>query len=304
MAIKIQGSTIIDDNRQIVGVSTIIVDNVDPTTIGLTTSFSVNAEENSVVGVTFSDDGKRMFIIGNGGDNISQYSLSTAWDLDTASYLSGEDYNDRGDSEPRGITWSWDGKYFYANDRQDVFQHQTITPFSLTGATYTGKFYTYNAQTSNYGVQVQFKTDGTKMYVSEYSGDRIYQYSLSTPWDVSTGSYDSIFFDFTSDEPNLTGFAFDPTGTKLIITGTTGDKLIYYTLSTPWDLSTLSSGTDIATGLNDPYGIYWRKDGGKLYVANTSSDNIVEFTIVESNDGVHSFISGDTELYGDRKSVV
>ena len=115
MAIKIQGSTIIDDNRQIVGVSTIIVDNVDPTTIGLTTSFSVNAEENSVVGVTFSDDGKRMFIIGNGGDNIFQYSLSTAWDLDTASYLSGEDYDDRGDTEPRGITWSWDGKYFYAN---------------------------------------------------------------------------------------------------------------------------------------------------------------------------------------------
>ena len=72
------------------------------------------------------------------------------------------------------------------------------------------------------------------------------------------------FFNFTSDETNLTGFAFDPSGTRLIITGTTGDKLIYYTLSTPWDLSTLSSGTDIATGLNDPYGIYWRKDGGKI----------------------------------------
>jgi len=301
MAIKIQGSTIIDDNRQIVDVSTIFVDNVDPTTIGLTTSFSVNAQEASVLGVTFSDDGKRMFIIGNGGDNISQYSLSTAWDLDTASYLSGEDYNDRADSEPRGITWSWDGEYFYANDRQDVFQHQTVTPFSLTGATYTGKFYTYSAQTSNYGVQVQFKTDGTKMYVSESSGDRIYQYSLATPWDVSTGSYDSIFFDFTSDETALTGFAFNPTGKKLIITGNTGDKLIYYTLSTPWDLSTLSSGTDIATGLNNPYGIYWRKDGGKLYVANSSSDNIVEFTITQNNDGVRSFILGDTESYGGGK---
>jgi len=299
MAIKIQGSTIIDDGRQIVGVSTLVVDNVDPTTIGLTTSFSVNAEEASVLGVTFSDDGKRMFIIGKSGDNVSQYSLSTAWDLDTASYLSGEDYDDRADTEPRGITWSWDGKHFYANDRQDVFQHQTVTPFSLIGATYTGKTYNYLAQTSNFGVQVQFKTDGTKMYVSESSGDRIYQYSLATPWDVSTASYDSIFFDFTSDETNLTGFAFNPAGTKLIITGTNGDKLIYYTLSTPWDLSTLSSGTDIATGLNNPNGIYWRKDGGKLYVANLSSDNIVEFTITQNNDGVHSFISGDTEFYGE-----
>ena len=101
MAIKIQGSTIIDDNRQIVGVSTIIVDNVDPTTIGLTTTFSVNSEETSVLGVTFSDDGTRMQILGNGSDIVRQYSLSTPWDLGTASYLSGEDYDDQADSEPR-----------------------------------------------------------------------------------------------------------------------------------------------------------------------------------------------------------
>ena len=80
-----------------------------------------------------------MFIIGNSGDNVSQYSLSTPWDLGTASYLSGEDYNDRGDGEPRGVTWSWDGKYFYTNDREDIFQHQAATPFSLTGAEYIGK---------------------------------------------------------------------------------------------------------------------------------------------------------------------
>ncbi|MHA2254420.1 MAG: hypothetical protein ACXAD7_29035, partial [Candidatus Kariarchaeaceae archaeon] len=135
--------------------------------------------------------------------------------------------------------------------------------------------------------------------MSESSGDRIYQYSLATPWDVSTASYDSVFVSLQSDETFLTGFAFNPAGTKLIICGNTGDKLIYYTLSTPWDLSTLSSGTDIATGLNNPTGIYWRKDGGKLYVANTFSDNIVEIT--QYNDGVQSIISGNTESYGGGK---
>ena len=302
MAIKIQGSTIIDDNRQIVGVSTIIVDNVDPTTIGLTTTFSVNSEETSVLGVTFSDDGTRMQILGNGSDIVRQYSLSTPWDLGTASYLSGEDYDDQADSEPRGITWSWDGKYFYANDREDIFQHQTVTPFSLTDAEYTGKTYKYNTETGSNGISVKFKLDGTKMYVSESGTDRIYQYSLATPWDVSTASYDSVFVSLQSDETSLTGFAFNPEGTALIITGTTGDKLIYYTLSTPWDLGTLSSGTDIATGLNNPYGIYWRKDGGKLYVANASADTIVEYTITQNNEGVRSFISGDTESFGDGRS--
>ena len=298
MAIKIQGSTIIDDARQIVGVSTIFLDNVDPTTIGLTTTFSVNAEESGVTGVTFNDDGTRMFIIGNGGDNVSQYSLSTAWDLDSASYLSGEDYDDRGDGEPRGVTWSSDGKYFYAHDREDIYQHESVTPFSLTGAYYTEKTYSYQAETGSAGAEVKFKIDGTKMYVSETSTDRIYQYSLATPWDVSTASYDSVFADFGSDETALAGFAFNPSGTKLIICGNTGDKLIYYTLSSPWDLSTLSSGTDIATGPDNPLGIYWRKDGGKLYVANSNADNIVEYTITQSNEGVLSFISGDAQFYG------
>ena len=135
MAIKIQGSTIIDDSRQIIGVSTIFVDNVHPTTIGLTTDFSVSGQESAPHGVTFSDDGTRMFVLGQGTGIVKQYSLSTPWSVDTASYLSGEDYNDIADAYGRSLSWSSDGLYFYAGDRQDVYQHRAVTPYSLTGAT-------------------------------------------------------------------------------------------------------------------------------------------------------------------------
>ncbi|GAH99215.1 unnamed protein product, partial [marine sediment metagenome] len=35
-----------------------------------------------------------------------------------------------------------------------------------------------------------FKPDGTKMYVVDL-GAEVFQYTLSTPWDVSTANYDT-----------------------------------------------------------------------------------------------------------------
>ena len=40
-----------------------------------------------------------------------------------------------------------------------------------------------------------FKDDGLKLYLTDqYTNDRIYQYSLSTDWDLSTITHDSIYF--------------------------------------------------------------------------------------------------------------
>jgi DNA-binding beta-propeller fold protein YncE len=299
MAIKIQGSTIIDDSRRIVGVSTLFVDNVDPTTIGLTTQFNVNAQETNVVGVTFDDEGTRMQILGNVSDIVKQYSLGTPWDISTASYLSGQDYDDVAGAEPRCVVWSWGGKYFYTNNTTTVYQHECRIAFDLSSAFYTGKNYNYSAETSTTGIQVQFKKDGTKMYVSESTNDRIYQYTLATPWDVSTASYDSVFASFNSVETDLKGFAFNPTGTKLLICGQTNDSIIYYTLSEPYNLNTLNLEGTIITGLNNPHGIYWRKDGGKIYVANLSNDEIVEYSLTRYNSQINNYFSGDVEVIGD-----
>ena len=35
-------------------------------------------------------------------------------------------------------------------------------------------------------------TDGTKMYIVGSSGDSVESWTLSTAWDISTGSYDSV----------------------------------------------------------------------------------------------------------------
>ena len=66
---------------------------------------------------------------------------------------------------------------------------------------------------------LDFSSDGTKMYVGGATNDRVYQYTLSTAWDESTASYDSVNLVIASQETVFKALRFKPDGTKLYITG-------------------------------------------------------------------------------------
>ena len=61
-----------------------------------------------------------------------------------------------------------------------------------------------------------FKDDGTKIYLLD--GNTIYQSSLSTAWDVSTATYDSVsyevFQDLQDGAPNGLAFKIQSSNTK------------------------------------------------------------------------------------------
>ena len=63
----------------------------------------------------------------------------------------------------------------------------------------------------------------------------VYQYTLSTPWDLSTASYDSVSFSVTSQDTTPVGIAFKSDGSKMYVVGVTNGSVYQYTLSTPSD---------------------------------------------------------------------
>jgi len=73
-----------------------------------------------------------------------------------------------------------------------------------------------------------FKDDGTKMYVVGRANDSVYQYILSTAWDVSTASYDSVSFSVASQDTSPTGLFFKTDGTKMYVVGSTNDTVYQY----------------------------------------------------------------------------
>lgn len=71
--------------------------------------------------------------------------------------------------------------------------------YYLSGASYDSKSFLSSGQ-GTHATGLSFKTDGTKMYILNATNDSVYQYSLSTAWDVSTASYDSVSFSITSQD--------------------------------------------------------------------------------------------------------
>ena len=50
-------------------------------------SFSVALQENNPQGIAFNNDGTKMFVVGFDGDDVNEYTLSTGFDVSTASFV-------------------------------------------------------------------------------------------------------------------------------------------------------------------------------------------------------------------------
>ena len=192
-------------------------------------SFSVAAQGTSPADIAFKTDGTKVYVLDNGG-SVFQYSLSTAWNLSTASY----------DSVSFSVT------------------SEDAAPTSLA-----------------------FKSNGTKMYVVGSANDTVYQYSLSTAWNLSTASYDSVSFSVATEELVPQALAFKSNGTKMYVMGSAEDKVFQYSL-TAWDLSTASYDSvsfSVAGQDSGPTGLAFKSNGTRMYVVGDGSDTVYQYSL-------------------------
>lgn len=211
-------------------------------------------------GLREGKSGERLYIAIEyvGFTGFEQYELSTAWDIASRTYT-GQWADDLGISTPyyptlaSGLCFSTDGTKAYCSNGNSNYirQYALSTAWDITTASYVQY---KDFPLTNYSLtEPAFKTDGTKLYlVYQGTTDRVRQYSLSTAWDISTATYDSVTFNVVSqtNTPNFIKFASN--GLKFWLVG--NSKLWEYSLSTAWDLSTASysgnSFSPISQGIN------------------------------------------------------
>lgn len=134
---------------------------------------------------------------------------------------------------------------------------------------------------------VIFKDDGTKMYIIGQNADAVFQYGLSTAWDLSTASYDSVSADVSGQEDAPTSVFFKSDGTSFYIVGTTNDTVYQYNMTTAWDLSTASyasKSADVSGQETSPRCVRFKSDGTSFYVAGTASDSISQYDMTTAWD--------------------
>lgn len=173
-------------------------------------SYTANDMNNSVGFLAISSDGTNM-ILGDRAERIYSYSLSTAWDITTATYI-----NQITTPEVVGtneIAVSEDGTKVYIADNNvapnSVRQYNLSTAWNVSTATYSNVFGANEIAVIN---GLDFKPDGTKMYINDNNPDAVHQYTLTTPWDVTTAVYDNISLDLTALDQNAKSGVYGRTG--------------------------------------------------------------------------------------------
>lgn len=242
-------------------------------------SFSVAGEEPNPTSLSFSSDGTKVYTVGTVNDTVIEYALSTAWDISTASYQQGFSVNTQ-DIAPVGLFFKPDGSKFYiaGNATDSIYEYNLSSSWDISSATYVQSFGVSSQDTIPQGVF--FKSDGSKMFVAGTSNDSIYEYSLSVAWDISTASYVQGF-SVASEDTSPSDLFFSPSGDVLFITGTTGDSVYEYALSTAWDISSASYSSvsfSVASQASIPQGIFFKSDGSKMYVSDSVTDTIYQYS--------------------------
>ena len=264
-------------------------DNLDDTNYEVRT-FDVSDEETTPRDVTFSNDGKKMFIVGNGGDDVDEYTLSTAYNISTAVFVDSFSVASE-DGNPMGVRFNNDGSKMFIAGRSNkkVFEYSLSVNFDVSEAAYTGNFIDVSAQVASVFLGLAFSHDGTMMYVTDgqkaASTDSIYQFSLNKSFDLSGGANLIRSVKTTTEgletllpeenEPN--GIAFNKSGTRMFLIGTKGNDVNQYTLSEAFNISTASfDGGAGRAGADNPNGIDFSPDGLIMYLLDTFNKEVQE----------------------------
>jgi len=214
-------------------------------------TFDVSGEETTPTDVAFSSDGTKMFVVGIIGDDVNVYTLSTPFDLSTASAFVGSFDVSGQETGPTGVAFSSDGtKMFVVGfaGGAEVNEYTLSTPFDVSTAAFDSAFPVAGQDT--FPTDVAFSSDGTKMFVLGADEDAVYEYTLSTPFDVSTAAFvDS--FSVAGEETAPRGIAFSPDCTKMFVVGSDEDNVNEYTLSGDSDGDGVCNDVDVCPGGDD-----------------------------------------------------
>lgn len=244
-------------------------------------TFVVTTQEATPYWMTFKDDGTKMYIVWTTNDTIYQYTLSTPYDVSTASYDSKSFSVSTQSASPVGIKFgdNWTKVYISDSVNDSIYQYDLSTAWDISTAWYSGNTINTTSQDSSLK-NIFLKWDWTKLYTVWDSNNSIYQYTLSTAWDISSATYDSVSFSVASEDTSPQSLWFKPDGTKMYMWGGAWNDVNQYTLTTAWDISTAWFDWILKITLaNSPTDLFITSDWLKFYVIWHSTDTVYEYDL-------------------------
>ncbi len=230
-----------------------------------------------------------------------------------------------------GIEFNKDGTKLFTSSANKtnpglIMEFNLSTPYDISSRTYAGDGERCTmAEVLKTPYDLELNHDGTKLFVATRDAtngadkDKLFRYDLTTPYDISTCAFaqqttnldssdnlnDSAAGNFSlvgdgysgHRKIRLQGFEFNNDGTKLFLSwfgqNDYSAKLLEYTLSTPYDITSLQlvttagiemgSGTD--TNVGNSAGIRFGANGKRIFIiSHDSSPGISQISLTNAFD--------------------
>ena len=269
-------------------------------------SFSVNSQDSNPRGLFIGNAGAKLYVIGDTSNKVYQYTLSTPWDISTASYDSKNFSVGSQEYSPGGVFFKDDGAVMYVTGAGSdaIHQYDLSTPWDISTASYDDELDVQDEDVSP--TDVFIGNDGTRLYMVGASSDEVHQYTLGSAWDISTSVSYNGSHDVGSEDNTPRGVSFSDDGTQMFVVGSQNDTIYQYALSTGWDISTASydsKSLSVNAQESFPSAVFFKTDGEKFYVVGMASDAVHQYSVVGSGGdegpargGASSGLSGVSAL--------
>ncbi len=172
--------------------------------------------------IKFNSDGTKLFLAGTDDQEINEYNLSTAYDVSTSTHQNVYFNGDGLDFVAIAFNTNGTKLFIYdATGNDSIKQYSLGSPFDLSNAVlqkeYTGTSSKTLRQINGTPQGFAFSSDGTKMYVTGTGTQKIKEFTLSTPYDLSNVTLESSGYDLSGQIEEPSGIAFSADGLKLFI---------------------------------------------------------------------------------------
>ena len=178
-----------------------------------------------------------------------------------------------------GMAFGQNGRkmYIVGNSWDRIFQYNLSEPYDPTSAQFSGvAFEDANVDWLTYSLT--FAPGGDRMFLID-SQKKIFEYSLSTPYELSTATYADrqLTIDIPEVVGNYTDLAFGDGGHQLFVLSRT--TIYQYELATPYDITTATFNfveMQIPFALTQAYSFVFNDEGTRLYISEQISDAIIQ----------------------------
>ena len=151
--------------------------------------FAVTSQDTNPMNVQFNNDGSKMFIGGRQSRKVHEYSLSTNFDISSASVTYNGNFIDVssqvGAGSLFGLTFSPDGTMMFVNEKgadiEHLHQYSLNKSFDLSGGANFIRSADLETQTAAEGQArgIAFNQNGTRLFMVGSGHNQINQYTLS-----------------------------------------------------------------------------------------------------------------------------